>query len=374
MKDPRIDKLASLMVEYSTDVRPGDKVLIELFDAPLEVGIALSEAVFKAGGIPMTEIKNLRLQRALYINGDVDYFTVASDIELYRMKIADCYIGIRGGAYDGELVDVPPEKMSMYEKYIFTPVHLEERCRNTKWVITRYPHSNQARDAGMSYDAYEDFFFDACTGVDFRKMSGAMDSLKDRFDKTDKVRITGAGTDLRLSIKDYPAMKAFGKQNIPDGEVYTAPVVDSAEGTIQFNTPSTFRGFTFQNIKLVYKNGKIVEASANDTKRINQIFNADEGASFIGEFAIGTNPLIDRPMNSILFDEKIIGSIHIAAGDSLEGEADNGNRSSIHWDMVLMQTPKFGGGELWFDDILIRKDGEYIIDELKCLNKANLLS
>jgi aminopeptidase len=207
--------------------------------------------------------------------------------------------------------------------------------------------------------------------MDYSKMSVAMDALVDLMNKTDRVRLVGPGTDLSFSIKDIPAIKCDGKLNLPDGEVYTAPVRDSVNGTITFNTPSPYNGFVFENVKLRFENGKVVEAEANDSERINRILDTDEGARYVGEFSIGFNPYIREPMKDILFDEKIDGSIHFTPGQAYEN-AYNGNDSSIHWDMVLIQRPEYGGGEIYFDDRLIRKDGRFVVPELECLNPENL--
>ncbi|MFL6558809.1 MAG: aminopeptidase, partial [Bacillus sp. (in: firmicutes)] len=234
----------------------------------------------------------------------------------------------------------------------------------------RYPTSSMAQLAKMSTEAFENFYFDVCN-LDYGRMDQAMDSLKALMDRTDKVRITGPGTDLSFSIKDIPAIKCAGRLNIPDGEVYTAPVRDSVNGVVTYNTPSPYQGFTFENVKLTFRDGKIVEAESNDSSRINKIFDTDEGARYIGEFAIGVNPFILNPMQDILFDEKIAGSFHFTPGQCYD-DAFNGNHSNIHWDMVNIQRPEYGGGEMYFDDVLIRKDGLFVIPELEVLNPDNL--
>ena len=202
-------------------------------------------------------------------------------------------------------------------------------------------------------------------------MEKAMEPLTNLLSKTDKVRILGNGTDISFSIKGLPNMKCYGLRNIPDGEVYTAPIKDSVNGIISYNVPSLHQGFTFENIVLEFKNGKIIKATSNDNKKINEVLDTDDGARYIGEFAIGVNPYILHPMNDILFDEKIAGSIHFTPGQAYRA-AYNGNDSSIHWDLVLIQRAEYGGGEIWFDDQLIRKDGIFILDELKVLNPENL--
>ena len=218
----------------------------------------------------------------------------------------------------------------------------------------------------MSSRAFEDFYYDVCN-LDYAKMSAAMDALVARLARTDSVHIIGPGTDLRFSIKGIPAVKCAGECNIPDGEVYTAPVRESVNGIITYNTPSLYQGTVFEHVSFTFERGKIVQATANETEKLNAILDADEGARYIGELGIGVNPYITKPMKDILFDEKISGSIHFTPGSCYE-DAPNGNDSTIHWDLVLIQTPEYGGGEIYFDDELIRKDGLFVPEDLQCLN------
>jgi aminopeptidase len=199
-----------------------------------------------------------------------------------------------------------------------------------------------------------------------------LNALKKRMDQADKVHIKGKGTDLRFSIKKIGSVTCGGEYNIPDGEVFSAPVKDSVEGVVQYNCPTIYQGVSFDNIRLVFKKGKIVEATSNNTKRLNEILDTDPGARYIGEFAIGFNPHILNPMQDILFDEKIAGSFHFTPGKCYE-MADNGNNSSVHWDMVCIQRPEYGGGEIIFDGEVIRKDGMFIPKDLQKLNPAYLL-
>ncbi len=282
----------------------------------------------------------------------------------------DAFIGVRGDDNSAELSDVPEDKLDMYSKLYSSPVHHDIRVPKTKWVVLRYPTPSMAQSAHQSLESFENFYFNVCN-MDYKKMSDAMDKLVDLMNETDKVHIKGEGTDLTFSIKGIPAVKCDGICNIPDGEVYTAPVKDSINGTLSYNTPSEYNSFTFDNVCLKFKDGKIIEATANDNERINKIFDTDEGARYIGEFAIGVNPYITKPMNNILFDEKIMGSFHFTPGNCYE-DANNKNKSAIHWDLVCIQTPEYGGGEIYFDDVLIRKDGLFVLEELKCLNPDNL--
>jgi len=370
MHDPRLDKLAELLIRHSTRLQPGEKILIETFDIPEEMVIALIRAARDAGGIPLVSLKNNRIQRELICAGEQETMSQIGECEKFRMEKVQAYIGLRGSRNIAELSDVPVEAMRLYEEHWLKPVHFEIRVPNTRWVVLRWPTSSMAQQAQMSTEAFEDFYFDVCT-LDYGKMAEAMAPLCERLEKADRVRITGPDTDLAFSIRDIPVVGCAGDCNIPDGECFTAPVRDSVEGTIHFNTPTLYRGTVFTDIRLRFEQGRIVEASADKTERLGQILDADEGARYIGEFAIGFNPHITRPMLDILFDEKIAGSFHFTPGKAYE-EADNGNRSTIHWDMVMIQTPEFGGGEIFCDDTLIRKDGLFVLTELEGLNPVNL--
>lgn len=293
-----------------------------------------------------------------------------AECDAARMSQMDAYIGVRGEDNISEMSDVPSEKLSMYDRLYTSPVHHDIRVPKTKWVVLRYPSPSMAQSAHQSLEAFEDYYYNVCN-LDYGKMSKAMDALVELMNKTDKVRLTAKNTDITFSIKDIPAIKCAGSCNIPDGEVYTAPVRESVNGTITYNTPSEYNSFKFENVSLTFKDGKIIECTGNDSERLKSVFDTDEGARYIGEFAIGVNPYITTPMNNILFDEKIMGSIHFTPGNCYE-DAYNGNKSAIHWDLVLIQTPEFGGGEIYFDDRLIRKDGRFVVPELEVLNPENL--
>ncbi|WP_050616082.1 aminopeptidase [Bacillus testis] len=370
MKDPRIDQLAYNLINYSVKLQKGEKVLIENFGLQRELVKALVREAYKAGGFPFVSLKDQQVDRSLLLGANEEQYEMMARFEATVMNEMDAYIGLRSGDNINEQADVPADKMRIHGNTIGKKVHTDIRVPKTKWVVLRYPNSAMAQLAKMSTDAFEDFYFNVCN-LDYSKMSAAMDNLVELMNKTDKVRLVGPGTDLTFSIKDIPAIKCAGEMNIPDGEVYTAPVRNSVNGTISYNTPSPYQGFTFENVKLTFKDGKIVDAQANDSDRINKIFDTDEGARYIGEFAIGVNPYILHPMQDILFDEKIDGSFHFTPGQCYD-DAYNGNSSNIHWDMVNIQRPEYGGGEIYFDGTLIRKDGLFVIPELECLNPENL--
>jgi aminopeptidase len=370
MRDPRISKLAKILVEHSCRVQQGERVLIDIFGKERELARALVAAVYEAGGYPYVQLNDHAVTRALLLGTSEEHMKTMAEHALNQMKSMDCYIGVRGSDNVSELSDVPDEKMNLYARLFNHPVHSEQRVKHTKWVVLRYPNSAMAQLANMSTDAFEDFYFRVCN-VDYERMAKAMEPLVKRMEQANEVRIVGPGTELTFSIKDIPVVKCAGQCNIPDGEVYTAPVRDSVNGVITFNTPSVYQGVTFENIRFEFKNGKIINATANNTERLNRILDTDEGARYIGEFSLGVNPHINHPMKDTLFDEKINGSFHFTPGQAYE-EADNGNRSSIHWDLVAIQRADYGGGEIYFDGELIRKDGLFVVDDLLPLNPENL--
>ncbi len=345
-------------------MKPGDHVLIELFDRPDAVGIALGRAVRACGGKPFFSIRRNAVLREWIIDGELEDFQAESVIELERMQHMSVYIAIRGSANIFELSDVPAEKMALYQKAM-KPVQ-ERRVNHTRWAVLRWPTASMAQQGLMASEAFEDFYFAACL-FDYRKMLPGMRALKALMERTKQVRIVGPGTDLHFSIENIPAIVCAGEYNLPDGEVFTAPIKDSVNGTLQYNAPTVYQGISFDDIALRFESGKIVEATSSNTKALNKILDTDAGARYIGEFAIGVNPLIREPMRDILFDEKICGSFHFTPGQAYE-MADNSNRSSIHWDMVCIQRPEYGGGEIYFDGELIRKDGVFVVDELKQLD------
>jgi len=370
MRDPRLQTLAKQLIEYSVRIQPGENVLIDMTGIERELVRCLIEEVYAQGGRPFVELNDRNVLRHILQGATQEHMELWAEMDLNRMKNMQAYIGIRAGENVNDLSDVQSSKMKLYDLHYRHSVHLEQRVKRTKWVVLRYPNASMAQLANMSTSAFEDFYFNVCN-LDYAKMSLAMDPLKALMDRTDRVRIVSPGTDLSFSLQGIPSVKCDGKRNIPDGEVYTAPVKNSVQGTIHYNTPSVYSGVTYEDIQFRFENGKIVEATCNDTARLNEVLDSDEGARYIGEFSIGFNPFILKPMKDTLFDEKIDGSLHFTPGQAYD-EADNGNRSSIHWDLVLIQRPEFGGGEIWFDDVLIRKDGRFIIPELQSLNPENL--
>ena len=369
--DNRIQKLAHLLVNHSCKVQENENVMIEASGVDYQIINAIIKEIYKNKGKVFLNLSNNRIKAEMLKGASEEQIKLMTELDKEKMSKMDCYIGIRGGNNSFELSSVPAEKLDLFSKIYLKEVHYDIRVEKTKWVILRYPNEGMAQLSSMSTEDFEDFYFNVCT-LDYAKMEKAMTSLKELMLNTDKVRITSKnGTDLNFSIKGIPAIKCAGECNIPDGEVYTAPVKNSVNGVIQYNTPTVYNGQQHENIRLEFKDGKIIKATSNNTEELNKILDTDCGARYIGEFAIGVNPYILHPMCDILFDEKISGSLHFTPGCCYE-DAPNGNKSAIHWDLVLIQREDYGGGEIYFDNKLIRKNGIFVIDELKCLNPENL--
>jgi aminopeptidase len=367
MHDPRINQLADLLLDHSCRVERGERVLIEAFDLPDATLVCrLIEGVAARGAVPLVSWKSNAVLRALYQTATEESMKLAGELESARMEQVQAYIGVRGAANSSQFADVPHEKMDLYQQYWWKAVHTDVRIAKTKWVVLRYPTDSFAQAANMSTPAFEDFYFAVCA-ADYAAMQKAQQPLAERMRKADRVRIVAAGTELEFSIKGIPVIPCWGERNIPDGEVFTAPVRDSINGRIRYNTQSRYQGTVFDNIEFEFKDGKIVRATANETKKINEILDSDEGARYCGEWAIGVNNRVRHPMLDTLFDEKIGGSFHLTPGNAYE-TADNGNRSRIHWDLVQIQRPDYGGGEIWFDGELLRKNGRFVPADLQGLN------
>jgi aminopeptidase len=368
MPDPRYAKLARLLTGFSVNLQRGEKVLIDAFEIPDEMTVALVRAARELGAVPLVQLHHGRVTRELALGAQEEQLEVHSTIQLAQMKKMHAYIAMRGGHNITEMSDVPPEKMKLVAKKM-KPV-LDWRVKKTKWCVLRWPAPSMAQSAGMSTEAFEDFYFNVCT-LDYAKMKPGMQALKAAMEATDLVEIKGPGTDLRFSIKGISAIPCGGTHNIPDGEVFTAPVKNSVQGHVSFNAPTIYQGMAFDNVRLEFKDGKVVGGTANNTEKLNAILDSDPGARYIGEFAIAFNPHILQPMRDILFDEKINGSFHFTPGQCYE-QTENGNRSQVHWDLVNIQREDYGGGTMHFDGKLIRENGRFIPKALQALNPERL--
>jgi aminopeptidase len=369
--DPRYEKLASNVVSHSTDLEAGEKALVHAFDVPHDMTLALVRAIRERGAIPYVQLQHARLDREWILGGPDEQFEAALSWEMDRMKAMDAYIALRGSDNVFETSDLPQDDLKLAMR-ILKPV-LDWRVKKTKWCVLRWPTPAMAQQARMSTEAFEKFYFDSCC-MDYGRMAEGMASLQTRMKEAGDIHLTGPGTDLRFSIKGINAVACGGAHNIPDGEVFSCPVRDSVEGEVTFTADTLYQGTAFSNVRLGFEKGKVVEATADaNDEKLNDILDSDEGARYVGEFAIAFNPLITEPMLDILFDEKIAGSFHFTPGQAYE-EADNGNRSQVHWDMVCIQRPEYGGGEISFDGEVIRKDGLFLPEDLQKLNPEHLLA
>lgn len=369
MTDSRLQQLARTAVHYSASVQPGEKVLIRALDVHDAAILApFIDEIHSAGGHAFIDYTDYAVNRRMMLRGTEEQFRIDAAMKLEQMKQMDAVVLILGEDNISEYADVPAAKRDAFRKW-YRPI-IDEQTKK-KWILFNYPTKAYAQLAEMSTESYARFLYDTCT-MDYSRMSAAMDPLTELMTATDRVRIVAPGTDLSFSIRNIPAVKCDGKVNLPDGEVYSAPVRDSVEGTITFNTRASYLGQNFSDVSFTFEKGRVVDCRSDNDAKLNELLDTDEGARYIGEFAIGVNPHIDRIMNDIGFDEKINGSIHFALGQAYEN-ADNTNRSDIHWDIVLLLKKEFGGGEIYFDDTLISKDGLFVLDSLKGLNPENLL-
>lgn len=372
MLDPRVTQLAELLCAHSTKLGPEDSVLIHAFDVPAEAVAEVVRVAQSKGAKVVTRLENETVRRQYLLGMTEANASLIAEIEASEMDRMTAYISIRGSQNVSTMNDIPQDVNAMWQKVYATPVVFERRVPNTKWVALRWPNGSMAQMASQSTQSFEDFYFKVCT-MDYSKMSRACDPLEELMNKTDRVRLVGPGTDIAFSIKDIGCKPCVGLRNIPDGECFSCPVKDSVNGHIQFNTVSLYQGVEFKDIRYDMKNGKIIDATAGDnTEKLNEILDTDDGARYIGEFAIGFNPYILHPMKDTLFDEKIAGSFHFTPGNAYPPPGGNGNKSAIHWDTVMIQRPDYGGGEIWFDDVLIRKDGIFTLPQLQDLNPDRL--
>ena len=371
MHDPRFADLADVLVGHSLGLQADETVLVEAFDVPDEFLRVLIRRIVAAGARPLVTQRSHAVMRDLLLAASVEQMSLLGETDAHLMARVDAYIGIRGRPNISEWSDVPQEKLALYQEHWWAPVHRDVRIRSTRWVVLRWPDAAMAQQASRSTEGFENFYFDVCT-LDYGLMARAMQPLIELMERTDRVHIEAPGTDLRFSIRDIPAIGCAGEYNIPDGEVFTAPVRDSVEGTVRFNAPTIYQGSSHDGVELRFEKGRIVDATSSNPERLRALLDSDEGARYLGEFAIGFNPHITEPMKDILFDEKIAGSIHLTPGNAYE-EAWNGNKSRIHWDLVLLMDAEHGGGDLSFDGRLVRRDGRFVIPELEALNPENLL-
>lgn len=363
-------KLAEKLVNYSCNVQKGEKVLITYSDTSNSFIELLIEEITKVGAIPLVYRLDKRIKRRLLLNSSTEMFEYYRDIISPIMESCDAVILIGGSQNDFELSDVPSSTLRDYSRIYVEPVHFQIRCKK-KWCLLRYPTYSFAQSSHMSSEKFAEFFFNVCT-LDYESLDKKMNPLKDLMEHTDRVRIETPTTNLSFSIKNMPAIKCSGQCNIPDGELYTAPVKDSINGTIVFNVPAVNNGLEFNNIRLTFENGRIVDHDCNLPVEFQEILDTDEGSRYMGEFAFGLNPYCVSSVKDILFDEKMSSSIHMAIGSSYD-DCFNGNKSAVHLDLIQSHLPANGGGKIYFDDQLIYEDGKFLLPNLVALNSENLI-
>lgn len=364
--DERLRKLSKTITNYSIDVKEGERVLISTSSIKTTPLIKLLiEDIAALGASAFVKITDTTISALL--NKDLTTNRIKAMKEIYASELEnyDSFISIVYKENDFELKNIDP---NMKKELGLATLELDDiRINQRKWVLLNYPSTLDAYKSGKTTEEFYNFALDVMS-VDYKKYNEDIVPLKELMEKTNMVRIVGPNTDISFSIKNMNAIPCCGEKNIPDGEIYSAPIKDSVNGTISYNTPCPYNGYVFNDVSLTFKDGKIINCStSNDVNKLNEIFDLDEGARYVGEFAIGFNKMINEPMGDILYDEKIWGSIHFTPGRCYK-DCDNGNSSSIHWDMVLIQTPKFGGGSIYFDDVLVRENGSFVLDELKHLN------
>lgn len=365
----RINKLVRNILESSCKIQNGDKVVIQMTGInakPLVTALIKELNKYESHVIVLN--KEPEIIAELIKGATIESARIMANRDLKVLESADVCIMVKSIEDETIMQDVPKEKLSLYNQVYTKPVN-NAILNTTRWISLRYPNGAMAERANMGISEFKDYYYSVCN-IDYNGLSSAMDVLKDMMENTKCIHILGDGTDLSFSIENMPVHKCDGIINLPDGEVYTAPVRTSINGHITYNIPSIYNGVEFENVYFKFCEGEIVEAKCKDYSKIDAleaILNMDDGARYIGEFALGVNPSMIKPTKDILFDEKIAGSFHLTPGFSYEN-AFNGNTSSVHWDLICLQTESHGGGEIYFDDVLIRKNGIFIDKRLSILN------
>ena len=354
-----LDKLVNTIVDYSLEVKKDEKVLITTYPEAKDLNLKLVAKIIDVGAIPVVKLLDSEIDSLIMEKSQDNRVSLLAKLAEEEVTNYDCFIKIRYLLNDYETKDT--NKHLLKKIGDATIASDDVRINNRRWVLLNYPTTLDAYKNKTSNRKHYEYALAAMT-FDYAKMKDDMQSLKELMEKTDKVRIVAKNTDLTFSIKDIPVVPCVGKSNLPDGEIYTAPVKDSVEGYITYNTPCPYQGNVYHDVRLEFSKGQIVNCTCQeDVISLKEIFDTDQGARYIGEFSLGLNPLIKKPMGDILYDEKIIGSIHFTPGRAYK-DAFNGNISSIHWDMVLLEP------DIYFDDVLIRKKGKFVIEQLKRLN------
>ncbi len=355
------EKLAEKILNFSCELKKGQNVLLQLVGLN-GIGLlrALVETAREMETNPFVQIEDSEIQRMLIETGDRKFWeNQAETDQLPLMKQMDAFLGIRASLNIYEQAAVSKKANKAYSDAFVTPVHFKERVQNTNWVVLRYPSESFAMNAKMPTQKFNEFYYKACL-LDYSNLAEAMKPLEERLRNTGIIQLKGEGTDIEFSVKGQNWIPCYGKRNIPDGELFSSPVIDSVNGHITY-APSVYQGKPFEFVRLEVKEGKVVDFDSSNNDQLQEILDTDEGARRFGEFSFGLNPIIEQPMHDILFDEKIYGSNHLTLGNDYE-EAPNGNESSIHWDLVCI------GADVYLDGDKIREGRKFIKDDLKALN------
>lgn len=333
--DPRIRRHAEILVDHCTDVGADDDVLVGAPVAAEELVVALYEQLGERGARPTTRMRSRRAGRAYARGMDVDDFRT-KEHALAEMEATDVCIFVQAGRNASETGDVDPEKAAARSR-AHEPV-LEERLDSTRWVITQHPTPADAQRAEMSTAAWTDYVYDAIDR-DWAAQHEFHERLVPVLDDGSEVRIVSEGTDVRMSIDGMAAVSDHGERNMPGGEVFTVPVVDSVEGTVTFDVPLYRNGRVLRDARLIFEGGDVVDhEAARGEEVLDSILETDAGARRVGELGIGTNDGIDRATGYVLFDEKMADTVHLALGTALEECVPPDrecNESATHVDLLV---------------------------------------
>jgi aminopeptidase len=356
MPDPRVTKLASILVKHSLRVKKDETVLIaSSTELSKPLVLEVYREVMKAGAHPFTSIGFEETANIFYDMATQKQLAFFPDTKHFEAKNIDCFVNIRASANKKALSNVDPRVVGERSK-VLSPIS-EEIVNRKRWILTNFPTHSLAQEADMSLEEYEDFLYGA-TNIDWNKVKQKEMKLKGLLDKASEVRIVGKDTDLTLSIKGRKAIPCYGERNMPDGEVFLSPVESSAEGHIYYEMPAIFQGREVTGIRLRFKAGKVVEARADKNEDfLIAMLDTDKGARYLGELGVGVNYGIQKFTKDILFDEKIGGTVHLAVGRSYES-AGGKNHSAIHWDMIKDLRK---GGAIYLDGKVIQKNGKFTI-------------
>ena len=354
--DKRWKELGDLLVNYSTEVQPGEKVMIAMKEVETyPLMHAIYEACIKAGALPQVQFISEELNRLIMKHGEREQVDWVPEIEAYGMEWADVYFGLRGAHNLNVHWDVPAETLSAHRNAMGKISTM--RWEETRWCLLRVPNAALAHQAEVDEETITDMWFNACL-LDWPKVSAKWKRWAEILGEGKQVHILAEDTDLSFSVEGRSWSPAVGTANMPDGEIATSPVTRTVNGHITFDLPGVLAGRLVDDIFLRWEDGELVEASASTNEDFLQaVIETDEGASKIGEFALGTNPEVTHFCKDILIDEKIGGTIHIALGRAYP-RTGGVNDSAIHWDIIKDTRQE---GEITLDDELIFKDGEILL-------------